>query len=297
MSYRIIVLVKQVPDTKNITGEAMTPEGKVNRAALPAVFNPEDLNALEMAIEVKERFGGHITAMTMGPPSAAEVLRECLYRGADEVALVTDIKFAGADTLATAYALCCAIRHTAGYDLVFCGRQAIDGDTAQIGPQVAGNLGIPQITYAEELRGLVDGKIRIRRAIEGGYEIVEAPLPVLLTVGGPANEPRPACAKRLMLYKKARTASEIKKAAKDAGYPEAAEGKIEKLKARALLIPEWTADTINADPQECGMAGSPTRVYKVDSVVLTTTEHKRITPTQEGIRALIHELVTDHALD
>jgi electron transfer flavoprotein beta subunit len=233
----------------------------------------------------------------MGPPSAAEVLRECLYRGADDVALVTDIKFAGADTLATAYALCCAIRHIGAFDLIIAGRQAIDGDTAQIGPQVAGNLGIPQITYAEELRTLGDGKIRVRRAIEGGYEVVEAPLPLLMTVGGPANEPRPPCVKRLMRYKKARTASQINKAAKEAGNPDAAKAEIERLKAKGLLIPEWNVETIAAEAAKCGLSGSPTRVYKVDSVVLTSTAHKRIEPTREGIRALVHELIADHALD
>jgi hypothetical protein len=143
------VLVKQVPDTHNITGEVMTKDGTMNRGALPAIFNPEDLNALEMALEIKERTGGTVTVITMGPPKAANILRDCLFRGADRVILLTDRKFAGADTLATSYVLQCAVQKAGPFDLVLCGRQAIDGDTAQVGPQTAEKLGIPQITYAE----------------------------------------------------------------------------------------------------------------------------------------------------
>jgi len=297
MSYRIIVLVKQVPDTKNVTGEAMKADGTINRAALPTVFNPEDLNALEMALEVKDRYGAHVTALTMGPPSAAEVLREALYRGADEVALVTDRKFAGADTLATAYALCCAIRRVGKYDFVIAGRQAIDGDTAQIGPQVAGKLDIPQVTYAEQLIDLAKDKAKLRRSIEGGYEIVEARLPVLLTVGDTANEPRPACVKRLMQYKKAKAGAEVMSAMKGAGDPDAADKEIQRLEERELLIPEWDVECISADPSDCGLSGSPTRVYKIESVVLTSGEYKSIEPTPEAIRELIHELVADHTLE
>ena len=297
MSYRIIVLVKQVPDTKNVTGEAMKEDGTINRAALPTVFNPEDLNALEMALEVKDRYGAHVTALTMGPPSAAEVLREALYRGADEVALVTDRKFAGADTLATAYALCCAIRHVGKYDFIIAGRQAIDGDTAQIGPQVAGKLEIPQVTYAEQLIDLVKDKAKLRRSIEGGYEIVEARLPVLLTVGGTANEPRPACVKRLMQYKKARAGAEVLSAMKGADDPDAADKELQRLKERELLIPEWDVECINADPNDCGLSGSPTRVYKIENVILTSGAHKSIEPTPEAIRDLIHELIAGHTLE
>src|SRR5512137_1951046 len=158
-TYQSIVLVKQVPDTRHVTGEVMTKDGTMNRGALPAVFNPEDLNALEMALQVRERYGGHVTVVTMGPSQAAEVLREALYRGADRVVLLTDKKFAGADTLATSYALKCAIQKVGNYDLVFCGRQAIDGDTAQVGPQVAEKLGLPQITYAEAILRIAEGEV------------------------------------------------------------------------------------------------------------------------------------------
>ncbi len=143
---RIVVLVKQVPDTANVTGEAMKEDGTINRSALPAVFNPEDLNALEEALKLKDRHDARVTVLTMGPPAAVQVLRESLYRGADEVILLTDKAFAGADTLATSYALSLAVQKLGGADLVLCGRQAIDGDTAQVGPQTAEKLGYPQIT-------------------------------------------------------------------------------------------------------------------------------------------------------
>src|SRR5512137_2410143 len=136
-TYHSVVLVKQVPDTRSVHGEVMTAEGTMNRSLLPAIFNPEDLNALEMALSIKEQHGGSVTVLTMGPLQAAEVLREALFRGADRVILLSDRKFAGADTQATSYALQCAIDKLGAYDLVFCGRQAIDGDTAQVGAQVA----------------------------------------------------------------------------------------------------------------------------------------------------------------
>ena len=206
MSYTIIVFVKQVPDTQNITGQAMKPDGTVNRAALPAIFNPEDLNALELALELKERFGAKVVVGTMGPPNAAEVLRDALCRGADEGVLLTDRSFAGADTLATSYALSCCAKKIGKYDLILCGRQAIDGDTAQVGPQLAEKLKLPQISYVEEVKELSKGKIIAKRAIEGGYEVLECPTPALLTVID-ANEPRPKAVRRIMKYKKAMTRS------------------------------------------------------------------------------------------
>src|SRR5512145_2193613 len=184
MPYNSIVLVKQVPDTRSVTGDVMTAEGTINRAALPAIFNPEDLNALEMALQVRERYGGRVTVLTMGPLKAADILREALYRGADRVILVSDRKFAGADTQATSYTLKCAVQKAAypaqQFDMVFCGRQAIDGDTAQVGPQVAEKLGLPQITYAEAIQGLEEETIIVRRAFEQGTELVKCKLPCLL---------------------------------------------------------------------------------------------------------------------
>jgi len=166
MPYHSIVLVKQVPDTRHVTGDVMTKKGTMNRNALPAIFNPEDLNALEMALQVKERYGGTVTVLTMGPPKAAQILRDSLYRGADRVILLTDRKFAGADTQATSYTLKAAIDKIGAFDLIFAGRQAIDGDTAQVGPQVAEKLGIPQITYAETVLAL--------EGDEGGDEFLDA---------------------------------------------------------------------------------------------------------------------------
>jgi electron transfer flavoprotein beta subunit len=266
MPYRSIVLVKQVPDTKNITGEAMTPEGTVNRAALPAVFNPEDLNALEMALLVKEREGGEVVVVTMGPPSAVDVLKESLYRGADRAILLTDRKFAGADTLATSYALACAIGKIGSFDLVFAGRQAIDGDTAQVGPQTAEKLGIPQITYAESIESLEDGRITVKRALDRGFERVRCSLPCLLTVVDSGPAPRPASVRRRIAYKR------------DAG------------------VETWSAEDIGAEEARLGMAGSPTQVHKINFVVLEGTESKDIRPDAAGIAGLIDELVREYVI-
>lgn len=297
MSYTIIVFVKQVPDTQNITGEAMKPDGTVNRAALPTIFNPEDLNALEMGIELKERYGAKLIVGTMGPPNASEVLRESLYRGADETILLTDRAFAGADTLATSYALSCCANKIGKYDLILCGRQAIDGDTAQVGPQLSEKLGIPQVSYVEEVEKLTKNSVKARRAIEGGFEIVESPTPVMLTVIE-ANEPRPAHAKRIMQFKKAMTRTELHKIHGDADYTDAevlAEEE-ETLKKKGLWIEELSAEDVNADVERIGLKGSPTKVKKIESVVLTGSDFKNVEPTEAGINKLMHELIEDHTL-
>ena len=296
MCKKVLVFVKQVPDTQNITGDAMTPEGTVNRAALPAIFNPEDLNALELALQLKERYGVHVTVATMGMPAAAEVLRASLYRGADRAILLTDRALAGADTLATSYALSCCVKKLGDIDLVLCGRQAIDGDTAQVGPQIAEKLAIPQLCYVEEVKDLNEKTITVRRAIEGGYEILEAPMPALLTVID-ANDPRPMNAHNIMRFKNARTRSEV---ARPAGQtpltPEETDAKVAELSKAGLLIEEWSAADVNAAPERTGFAGSPTKVKQVMSVVLTASEAKQIDPTQAGINELIHELISDHTL-
>ena len=297
VSYSVLVFVKQVPDTQNISGDAMTPEGTVNRAALPAIFNPEDLNALELALELKDRYGARVVVATMGMPAAAEVLRQSLYRGADEAVLVTDRALAGADTLATSYTLSCCAKKLGRFDLILCGRQAIDGDTAQVGPQLAEKLKIPQLCYVEEVKSLEKGKVTVRRAIEGGYEVLESPLPALLTVID-ANEPRPMNAKRLMKYKRARTVSEIAKSCGNSNYTDAeavAEAQ-KKLEKDGLLIREFSAADIDADPARIGFPGSPTKVKSVMSVVLTASEAKSVPATGEGIGLLIHELISDHTL-
>ncbi|HUT36095.1 MAG TPA: electron transfer flavoprotein subunit beta/FixA family protein [Planctomycetota bacterium] len=308
MPYEMVVLIKQVPDTKNITAKAMNDDGTVNRSALPAIFNPEDLNALEMALGVRDAHGGHVTIVSMGPPSAAAAMREALMRGADAVALLSDRAFAVADTLATAYALSCAIRRIGEFDLLFCGRQAIDGDTAQVGPQLAGALDVPQITYAREILHLAPGRICVRRLIEGGTEVVEAPLPCLLTVVGEANEPRPRRAKLAAQFKRARTRIEVREAAAfqldpEKGKPDPAllaervNPILADLERHGLLIPVWAPADVAADPSRCGAAGSPTKVKTIESVVLVASEHKKVEPTKEAVGALIHELAEEHVFD
>ena len=288
MSYKIIVFVKQVPDTKNVTGEAMKPDGTINRAALPAIFNPEDLNALELALQLKDRYGAKVVAATMGLPKAADILRVALCMGADEAVLLTDRILGGADTLATSYALSCCAKKIGDFDLILCGRQAIDGDTAQVGPQIAEKLKIPQFSYVEEVISLEGKTIRAKRAIEGGYEILEAPTPVLLTVID-ANEPRPQNAARIMKYKKAKTPSEFKAA----GAADEVIGQSEK---KGLVIREWSAADVEADPKRCGKAGSPTNVKQIMSVVLTAGDFKKIEPTEAGVGDLVRELIEDHTL-
>ncbi len=296
MAYNCIVLVKQVPDTAHISGKTMKDDGTMNRAALPAIFNPEDLNALEMALQVKEQYGGQVTVLTMGPPRAAEVLREALYRGADRVILLTDKKFAGSDTLATSYALKCAVERTGDYDLVFCGRQAIDGDTAQVGPQVAEKLGLPQITYAESILALQGSEIVAQRAFPLGKETVKCRLPCLLTVVGSANRPRPPSARRMIAYKLAATSLEYPALLKQWPEFETAEALDRYLTQREQKIPIWTAAGIGADEENLGLDGSPTKVLKVAYVVLETSESRQVPATPEGASALVRELIQDHIL-
>ena len=263
MTYNSIVLVKQVPDTANIFGEVMKPDGTVNRAKLPTIFNPEDKVALELALQVRDQYGGKVTAVTMGPPKAAELLKECLYMGADDVVLVTDRKFAGADTLATSYVLYKVIEKIGNFDIIFAGRQAIDGDTAQVGPQTAEKLGLPQITYTEKILELNNGHIRVQRLIDGGHEILLSTLPVLLTVVKEASVPRPFGAKRVMAYKN-------------------------------YIPPQLTTEDLDVDIERCGLNGSPTKVHNIESVILSAGDHEIIEPTKEGLGKLIDKLMNDH---
>jgi electron transfer flavoprotein beta subunit len=292
--YRMVVLVKQVPDTHNVRGDMMTKDGTMNRGALPAIFNPEDLNALEMALDLRERHGGTVTVITMGPPKAADVLRDCLYRGADRVILLTDRKFAAADTLATSYTLKCAVEKSGPFDFVFCGRQAIDGDTAQVGPQVAEKLGIPQITYAESVLDLKGKEVTVQRALQGGTEIVRCTLPCLVTVVGSANTPRPPSARKRIAYKLAATPLEIPALLEK--WPEFEnEAKLQQYLAdHQLAIPVWTAEDIGVEEEKIGLAGSPTQVHKINAVVLESTASKDITPTREGIAAMVDELIKEY---
>ncbi len=288
MALKMIVMVKQVPDTHNITGDAMKPDGTVNRAALSTVFNPEDLNALEEALKLKETIGGTISAVTMGPPQAVEVLRECLYRGADDVILLSDRRFAGADTLATSYALACAIRKIGAFDIIFCGRQAIDGDTAQVGPQLAEKLGINQLTCVSEVISAAENMVSVKRSIENGFQILSAPTPVLMTITADANEPRPPSAKKVMAYKN------IDARPCDDAYGEAY---MEPEVCTPFdTIKQWNVDSIQADPERCGLAGSPTKVKKVQNVVLTARDARQVANTDMDIAGLMHELIEENII-
>ncbi len=285
MSLKIVVLAKQVPDTRNVGKDAMTAEGTVNRAALPAIFNPEDLNALEQALRIKEQQPDvEVGLLTMGPPRAGEIIREGLFRGADTGWLLTDRLFAGADTLATSYALATAIKKIGNVDLVIGGRQAIDGDTAQVGPQVAQKLGLNQVTYAEEILKIENGKATIRRLIDGGVEVVEAPLPLVVTVNGSAAECRPANAKLVMKYKYAACPLEV--ADDDARKGLRAERPY-------LNLTQWSVADVDGDASQCGMSGSPTKVKEVQSIAFQAKESKTMDGSDDNINSLIQELLAD----
>lgn len=289
MSLNIIVLAKQVPDTRNVGKDAMKEDGTINRAALPAIFNPEDLNALEQALRLKETHpGSTLTLLTMGLPRAAEIIREAIYRGADKGIVLTDRALGGADTLATSYSLAQAVKKIEGYDIILGGRQAIDGDTAQVGPQIAEKLGIPQVTYAEDILGVENGKVTVKRRLEHGVETVVAPLPCVVTVNGSAAECRPRNAKRLMKYKYAVSPSEA------AHLDEAAAARV--AANPELTIAEWGAAYVEADPEQIGLAGSPTKVKTVENVVFTAKESRRLDNNDEQIETLIKELIANHTI-
>jgi electron transfer flavoprotein beta subunit len=289
---RIIVLAKQVPDTKNVTGEVMTPEGTLNRAALAAIFNPEDLNALEMGLQLRERHGGEVIVMSMGPPRAAEILEDALCRGADRVILLSDRRFAASDTLATSYTLAQAItRHLLPYHLVLCGRQAIDGDTAQVGPQLAEKLGIPQVTFADATPEFQDGKFRVRRDLGRVQEVVEVAPPVLLTVRRSANSPRWPNARLLLKYRRARSVFDIEAEAQRQG--KAVDAVLGALRDKGLFIETWGAEDIDADLTRVGISGSPTKVKKVENVVLKGRDLKLFTPDDAGVREVVAQLVEE----
>ena len=302
MGYNCVVCVKQVPDTKKITGDAMQEDGTVNRAALAAIFNPEDRNALEQALAIKDTHGGTVTVLTMGRPEASDLLRESLYRGVDRVIVLTDRRAAASDTLATSYILGCAIRSLSA-DIVLCGRQAIDGDTAQVGPQLAEKLNLTPITYLDELIGLEQDTVTVRRSIGNGYEIVAAELPVLITVMDTANVPRPPASRRMMKFKKARCRGEIEQEVaaqmENATEQEQAaevEARCNALDERGLLIEQWGLDDFEVDLNWCGRSGSPTKVHRIQSIVLTGGDYKQFEPTGQGVAELIGELIEDHTI-
>ncbi|MCF8231939.1 MAG: electron transfer flavoprotein subunit beta/FixA family protein [Bacteroidales bacterium] len=289
MNFRILVLAKQVPDTRNVGKDAMKADGTVNRGALPAIFNPEDLHALEMALKVKDRMkNAEIVVLSMGPSRAAGIIREALYRGADKGYLITDRKFAGSDTLATSYVLAQTIRQFEPYHLVFAGRQAIDGDTAQVGPQVAEKLSLPQITYAEAVKKVTQKTIEVQRRLERGVETVRSPLPLVITVHSSAPDCRPREAKRIMKFKHARTITELQNEVKD--YTDLFEQR------PYLTIDEWGMSDIEIDEKRLGISGSPTKVKKIENIVFTQKESKVLADDDESIDELMKELIDSHVI-
>ena len=289
MSLNIVVLAKQVPDTRNVGKDAMKEDGTINRAALPAIFNPEDLNALEQALRLKDANpGSTVTLLTMGLPRASEIIREAMFRGADGGIVLTDRVLGGADTLATSYSLAQAVKKIGNYDIILGGRQAIDGDTAQVGPQIAEKLGIPQVTYAEEILDLSNGHVTVKRRLENGVETVKAPLPCVVTVNGSAAECRPRNAKRVMKYKFAASPTELSKMSDT----------IKEIvsKRPELEIKEWSASDVQADPEQIGLPGSPTKVKNIVNVVFTAKENLRLENDDEAIENLVKELIANHTI-
>ncbi len=235
------VLIKQVPDQGSKAG--VNPDGTIDRAKARRMLNPFDRYALQAALETKRRYGATVTAITMGPPPALEVLYEAIAHGADRAILLTDRRLAASDTLATAYALAKTIVFAGKFDLIFCGLQTTDGDTAQVGPQLAERLEIPQITYCESFE-LSDHQVTARRAIEGGSQTVMTHLPALITVANSAER---------LAYKTLRGARRIQQLQRDE-------------QARTEVIQIITLDEIQADPDRCGLKGSPTIVAATDKV-------------------------------
>ncbi len=288
MSLNIIVMAKQVPDTRNVGKDAMKEDGTINRAVLPAIFNPEDLNALEQALRLKDKYPGtKVTILTMGPARAAEIIREGMYRGADNGIVLSDRAFAGADTLATSYALATAVKKIGDFDLILGGRQAIDGDTAQVGPQVAEKLALPQVTYAEEIIDAENGHATVLRRIESGVETVKVPMPAVITVNGSAAPCRPRNARNVQKYKYAAVPSEA-----------ASDERRQKLMAERewLNIGEWNAASVDADLNQCGLAGSPTKVKHIENVVFTAKDARRVDNTDADIEVLMQELIANHTI-
>ena len=226
----IIVCIKQVPNTTDVKIDPVT--NTLVREGVESVINPFDTYAIEEAVRLKERFGGKVTVISMGPPQAENALKEAISLGCDEAVLVSDRKFAGSDTWATSYTLSCAIRKAGAFDIIICGKQASDGDTAQVGPGISTHLDIPQVTYVKKIEEIANNKAKVERMTEEGYDIVETPLPCLFTVVKEINTPRLPSLKGMM-------------------------------KAKSAKILKWTADDIKCDPKNIGLDGSPTRVVKI----------------------------------
>ena len=289
---KIVVCIKQVPDTKG--GVKFNPDGTLDRGAMLAIMNPDDKAGLEAALRIKDETGAEVTVLTMGLPKAEEVLREAMAMGADNGILVTDRVLGGADTWATSTTIAGALRNI-DYDLIITGRQAIDGDTAQVGPQVAEKLGLSQITYTEEILNVDETarRITVKRHIDGGVETVEGPLPIVLTVNGSAAPCRPRNAKLLQKYKRALGAQEKAAITKDGSelpYAELYE------KFPYLNITEWSVADVEGDTKQCGLSGSPTKVKKIENIVFQAKESKTMTGSDQDVEGLIVELLANHTI-
>lgn len=259
----IIVLIKQVPGSTEVRVDPGT--NTLIRDGIEAVINPYDAYAIEEAVRLKEKHGGTVTTLTMGPPQAAEALRQSLAAGADKAILLSDKTFAGADTLATSYTLAAAIRKTGAYDLVIAGKQTIDGDTGQVGPEVAVNLRIPFATYVKKIENVSGGKLRVERLLEDGYEVIEIPLPCLITVVKEINEPRLPSLRSLIAAKKAE-------------------------------IETWSADELGGDAKRYGLAGSPTQVVETHVPKSAKTGETFTGSVEEQVEALVIRLKEAGAL-
>ncbi len=280
---KIIVLAKQVPDTAHITGDVMKADGTLNRAALPAVFNPDDLNALETALQIKDAIGAEVVVITMGPPAAKAILKQALYMGADRVILISDRKFAGADTLATSYVLAEAVKKIGAVDVVLAGRQAIDGDTAQVGPQVAEKIGFNQVTYITDLEAITEDYLIVARDGELQTERIKTPYPVLLTITNEANTPRYPNCLNMLKYFRADTASQLD------------ESQLETARRNDWVIPVWKVGDLGLDLGRCGLKGSPTRVHKIESITLTGGDLEWYDSDPIAIKQLVRDLRKDYA--
>lgn len=259
----ILVCLKQVPGTTkvNINPETNT----LVRQGVESIINPFDSYALEEGVRLKERFGGKVTVITMGPPQAETALREAISLGADEAVLIGDAAFAGSDTLATSYTLSRAIAKIGEFDLVICGRQTIDGDTAQVGPGIAEALSLPFVSYVSEIEDEENGSMRMKRLIEEGYEEIETPLPAVITVVKEINVPRLPSLRG-------------------------------KMKARSAVITEWNAADLEADPERLGHTGSPTWVIKIFYPQRESTAEMIEGEPAEQVSRLIEKLKEDRFL-
>jgi len=287
----IVVCLKQVPSTTDVKIDPQT--NTLVRQGIKSIVNPLDTYALEEGVRIKERYGGRVTAISMGPAQAEEMLREAIATGADDAILLSDAAFAGADTLATSYVLSEAVKKVGSFDIIFAGRQAIDGDTAQVGPQTAEKLGLPQVTYTEKIIDIKKNIVTIRRKIDGGHEVLESPLPLLITVIKDAAIPRPFKATRVMAYKNARSLVELEKMVEGNSLLYLEDLK-EEYNSKSLFIDTLTMDELSVEAERCGLHGSPTKVFKIDSVVLGGGEHIKIEPTKEGLGQLVDKLMDDH---